>query len=61
MTQYRVVFTAFELVNGQMTEVSGSTKWLNSLEEAESSEWMKRDNAVIVSREFQPGVMPGKR
>jgi hypothetical protein len=50
MTQYRVIFTAWEPVNGQMVETLGSSRWYSSLEEAQESQWFLRENAVIATR-----------
>lgn len=50
-TQYRIVFTQPAQTTG---DVEYSTKWFNSLEEAQASRWMNQENARIVTREYQP-------
>lgn len=50
-TQYRIVFTQPAQTTG---DVEYSTKWFNSLEEAQASRWMNEENAKIVTREYQP-------
>jgi len=50
-TQYRVVFTQPAITSG---DVEYSTKWFDSLEEAQASRWMNQENAKIVIREYHP-------
>ena len=58
MTQYRVIFTAWELVEGSMVRVVRSTKWFDTLAEAQSSKWIKQEGATVISREFIPAICP---
>lgn len=52
--QYRVVFTETEMDGGAMHQVTHSTKWFDSLDEARQSHWMKCENARVVVRDYAP-------
>lgn len=52
-TQYRVTFTYLDTVNGSVRRVVGSTRWFNTLAEAQNSRWMSEDDAQIATREYQ--------
>jgi hypothetical protein len=54
ITQYRVAFTYLDTVNGSVRRVAGSTRWYDTLGEAQKSQWVREDDAKIVTREYQP-------
>ena len=50
--QYRVIFKAWELVNGSFQKVEHSTKWFNTMREAIESPWMNQEGAKIAERGY---------
>ena len=52
LRQYRVIFKAWELVNGSFQKVERSTKWFDTMKEAVDSPWMNKDEAHIAERGY---------
>lgn len=49
--QYRVAYTANELVNGNFADVKHSSKWFDNLESCK--QYMNKDNAQIITRLYE--------
>lgn len=51
-TVYRVTFTYLTNVAGNVVRANGSTRWFDSLKDAQNSRWAREDGAKIEARKI---------